>query len=642
MSSPNPSTVWNAVNKLTGGKLKGPPPFIVSQGSVITSPPKMVETMNQFYIQKVRKIRQNIPNNGVDPTELFKKMVAGKNLSNKLSIIPPSRHKFSQMLKSMRPTKSYGIDGISMKTIKDYQSYLEPALYNITRQSIIKKIFPSCLKYSKIIPIQKSQTPLGECNSYRPINLLPGLSKVIEKAVFSQIIDHLSKNDIIPHNHHGAKKHHSPITALISIHEMLLEKAEQGDVAALIAIDQSAAFDLCSHDILEEKVKLIGMDQESLGWMTSYLSNRCQQVEIEGFLSPPLYHPPCSIIQGSIGSSVLHQIYTADLPLALHPDCLPHSPTEEKDCQEGSATSFIDDTSLILSAPSVEETRTLVQSALDRIISYLTSNRLQANPKKTKIITVNKHNNKKNVSIEAGGKTIDSCSNFRLLGMQVNNMLTWSNFTSILYGQLSQRLTALRTLSKYASFKVMKNVSTAIIKGKLMFGIEIYAGSPLYIQQRFQHILLSAARISIGRFSYRMSTNNLLQTMGWSGFTQSANIQSAKLVHQIVNIGLPKLLNATINKPLPLSTRGASEGKLRLPVWKQTQSRLGFHFRSVSQYNCIPRNTKEINNKLKFKKKLTIFVQRNFPYKIYDPLKTLPSNDDSDFPDDAQLESGGS
>ena len=102
---------------------------------------------------------------------------------------------------------------------------------------------------SKIIPILKPGKPPGVLSSYRPINLLSSLSKIIEKVIFTQLVNHLEKHSIIPYNHHGSRAGHSTTTALLNIYEKLINNAENGKVSALIALDQSAAFDLVPHEI---------------------------------------------------------------------------------------------------------------------------------------------------------------------------------------------------------------------------------------------------------------------------------------------------------------------------------------------------------------------------------------------------------
>ena len=80
-------------------------------------------------------------------------------------------------------------------------------------------------------------------------------------------------------------------------------------------IDQSAAFDLCDHQILVQKLKL---DQNYACWMESYLTGRSQSTLVDGHMSSEVKLPPCSVIQGGIGSGILYLVYTNDLPDVIH------------------------------------------------------------------------------------------------------------------------------------------------------------------------------------------------------------------------------------------------------------------------------------------------------------------------------------
>ena len=96
-----------------------------------------------------------------------------------------------------------------MRVVKDYFPYLEKAICNLVNRSIIEQSFPEVLKQSKIIPILKPGKLANEMGSYRPINLLPSLSKVIEKVVFGQFVDHLQTKQILTHHLHGSRPSHS-------------------------------------------------------------------------------------------------------------------------------------------------------------------------------------------------------------------------------------------------------------------------------------------------------------------------------------------------------------------------------------------------------------------------------------------------
>ena len=157
----------------------------------------------------------------------------------------------------------------------------------------------------------------------------------------------------------------------------------------------------------------------------------------------------------------------------------------------------------------------------------------------------------------------------KLLGVHFDQSLSWKKHANIVYGQLVSRLTTLRTLSKYASFRVMKTVATGLIIGKLQYSLPLWFGMQQYMQQKFQTILISAAKICLGPKSLRMSTKKLLQPMGWMGFSQLGEFVSIQLVHRIINTGAPSLLHAKINNPLPGNTRASTAGNLRLPAYNK-------------------------------------------------------------------------
>ena len=173
------------------------------------------------------------------------------------------------------------------------------------------------------------------------------------------------------------------------------------------------------------------MDEQSILFMDSYLSGRQQQVEIESFLSAPLQHPPSSIIQGSIGSSILFSIFIADLPLALHPH-LPIPAEEKDDCDGAKATTFVDDNSMVVTDNNPKATEEKAQVAIDKMEEYMTNSKLQINKKKTKIITITKPTNNDKVTITAGNEIVTSKDSMLLFGFHLDQDLGWKTTTRIL------------------------------------------------------------------------------------------------------------------------------------------------------------------------------------------------------------------
>ena len=89
-------------------------------------------------------------------------------------------------------------------------------------------------------------------------------------------------------------------------------------MVGVLVCDQSAAFDLCDHYLLVEKLKLMGLDDSATSWMWSYLSGRQQSCFVDGFLSAPLKLFSCGVPQGSIGGPLLWLCFTCDQPDVTH------------------------------------------------------------------------------------------------------------------------------------------------------------------------------------------------------------------------------------------------------------------------------------------------------------------------------------
>ena len=115
------------------------------------------------------------------------------------------------------------------------------------------------------------------------------------------------------------------------------------------------------------------------------------------------------------------------------------------------------------------------------------------------------------IKIYAEGKFIDPSLSIKLLGVIFDKNLNWNSFVSILVSQLANRLTTLRQLAKHSSFKVMRTISTALIIGKINFALTLYGGLFDYQKQKLQSILITAAKICIGKSSFKMSTRTLMK-----------------------------------------------------------------------------------------------------------------------------------
>ena len=129
------------------------------------------------------------------------------NRSLSFSFNPVTVQQMKKTVDGLRSSKATGVDFIDVASLKLVAKEIAPCLTHITNTSLITKTFPSSYKYAKVVPLLKSpdMSPLS-CSSYRPVSLLPVLSRAVERVLFTQLSDHLEKNNLLHPNHHRDKR----------------------------------------------------------------------------------------------------------------------------------------------------------------------------------------------------------------------------------------------------------------------------------------------------------------------------------------------------------------------------------------------------------------------------------------------------
>ena len=225
--SKNPGDQWQSVLKWLNWKSSSSPTQLRYQGKILNKPADLADCQNEFFINKVASIKANISTSQTDPLYKLKSLMINRKSTFSLQCVHPDT--VGRILCSLKNSKSFGLDSIDTYALKLAGPYILPVLTHLINLSLVKSKFPSDWKNAKVIPLHKKDDPLDPKN-YRPVAILPILSKILEKVVFLQVVDYMEANDFMNPSHHGLRAKHSKTTGLIQMCDSWIEAVESGQL----------------------------------------------------------------------------------------------------------------------------------------------------------------------------------------------------------------------------------------------------------------------------------------------------------------------------------------------------------------------------------------------------------------------------
>ena len=156
-------------------------------------------------------------------------------------------------------------------------------LFHESEKSLEKSEYTSPFKFADITPVHKKGSRF-EKNNYRPVSILPVLSKVFEKCLYKQISSYV--NDIFSKYQRGFRKGFSAQHCLLAMIERWRNSMGQGKFFGALLADLSKAFDCLRHDLLAAKLLAYGFDNNSTRFLFDYLTNRKQRTKTGQVYSP--------------------------------------------------------------------------------------------------------------------------------------------------------------------------------------------------------------------------------------------------------------------------------------------------------------------------------------------------------------------
>ena len=304
----------------------------------------------------------------------------------------------------MENKNSSGHDGISNTLLETIKNDISQSLTIIINQMLTTGIFPDAFKLSKVIPLFKKGDSSLLVN-YRPISLLPTISKVFERVIHDQMYEYFNQFNLLAEQQYGFRKQHSTEYAAIKLIDHVSKEMEAGKTPTSVYIDLSKTFDTLTFEVLLYKLKYYGVTDTAFDLLKSYLTNRKQYVVFDGCHSEhvEIY---TGVPQGSILGPLFFSIYINDLITVSN---------------RLNFLMYADDTTIYFNLEDFDNLtkETDINRELEKVNIWLKLNKLSLNTQKTKLMLFHrKQKHLDEINVVINGIEIEHVPSFNFLGIR--------------------------------------------------------------------------------------------------------------------------------------------------------------------------------------------------------------------------------
>ena len=480
----------------------------------------------------------------------------------------------------LKNTSTSGVDGMSSQMIKNTFSVVGSTMLRLVNDSLVNCIVPDSWKISVVYPIHKGGA-LDTPSQFRPISVVPLLSKVTERIVQKQLYSYFSSNDLFSPAQHAYRRNHSTETALLTVSDYALSAMNRGEIVLVAMLDCSKCFDTIDHDTLLSILKLYGVDTR---WFQSYLSGHFQLVQVtrdDRACRSQLARISTGIYQGTALGPLLFSIFSNDMH--MHFDCSVR------------VIQYADDSQLLVSGKKSELPQIIerLEMALATANDWFSSRKMKINASKTQLIafgTVQQLRDVPPIQVKFGGEVIKETNKVRNLGLIMDRHLTFRPHVEQVVGICTGILLGLSAARHWLPQEVLIVLVDSLVLSRIRYCISVFGNASRETQNKIQKLINFSARVVTGR-KRREHISDAVRSLGWLRSPSLYQYGILTRFKTVITTGEPSSLADSI--AVQEHTYNTRQTNHYRPV--SVRSEVGkrmFGFSAPSLYNSLPQDVR--------------------------------------------------
>ncbi|XP_075164172.1 uncharacterized protein LOC142236775 [Haematobia irritans] len=359
-----------------------------------------------------------------------------------------------------------GHDSIPVKFIKLIYPFISRHLLHFFNTIIMTGIFPANWKLAKVFPLRKKGTSGKECSDFRPICVLPALSKAFEIILKDQMCAYLESHSLVDSCQSGFRSHHSTTSLMIHVTDNIRRSLDRRNPGILAILDLSKAFNSVDHTILLNKLfSQFRFSHYSCVLIRSFLSDRSQFVISNGRSSGTraIYY---GVPQGSILGPLLFMLYVNDICECVHFSEL---------------GIYADDIQLYNSSNySLGNCIRELDDDIGRISVWCYENNICLNVRKTNCVLFHGARDH-SASITVQNSVVPCSTSVSCLGFEIDSGLSFTGHISSVCSKVNLTLRKLYSIDVILPIDVRHRLAQALLMPNIVYGLEVYSVFGLFI-----------------------------------------------------------------------------------------------------------------------------------------------------------------